>query len=90
MVDQDLRLDPEELDDPLEELDMDRGAQTKRLAHLFLDLGGHRQGHLGHRITRRQLEQHEDHEGDEQKGRDGKNQSPDRKGQHGRRLCGSL
>ncbi len=84
------RLDDEELIEPIAKSDMDRLAEAERLAHALFDLWRHGQGHLCHRITRGEFEQQEDHKADEQKRRDGKDQSSNGKGQHIRRLCKSV
>ena len=66
-VDEDLRFNPEELDQPFIVLHIDRLPEAKRLAHFLFYLWWDCQRHLGHRIAGGQLQQQEDYQADKQK-----------------------
>ena len=69
MVDQNLRFDPEELDDPLPVANGERLAETEGLAHLLFDFGRDSQGNLRHRVAGREFEKEKNDQADEQQGR---------------------
>ena len=82
VVDDNLRLDPEYLNQPFVILDIPCLTQAKRFAHLLFDFRGDSKRNLGHRVSRGQLQKQKNRQTDKDQSWYGQNQATNGIGQH--------